>query len=142
VLLLLLLCISGDRKGGLMCWDLDSGSSSWGVAAAHQGHITALAWSTTAAAAAGGASAPDAGRDDSCCLVSGGQDGVVRVWDGCTGSCVSKQAVHVDKKGKGAVGNIVTGGHFASWAWREQHGHVLCVQLWVRVLLPEQGKSA
>jgi WD40 repeat protein len=100
---------AGDRKGNLMCWDLDSGSSSWGAAAAHAGHITALAWSSAAALGCA-ASAEDAGQGSSCCLVTGGQDGVVRVWDGRTGRCVAEQAVHVDKKGKGAVGNIVTGG--------------------------------
>jgi WD40 repeat protein len=90
-----------------MCWDLDSGSSSWGVAAAHQGHITALAWS----AAAAGATAQDSGCDSSgsSCVISGAQDGVVRVWDGRSGSCVAEQAVHVHKKGKGAIGSIVTG---------------------------------
>jgi hypothetical protein len=114
---------AGDRKGSLMCWDLDCGSSSWGAAAAHQGHITALAWST-AAAAASGASAQAAGDNSSCCLISGGQDGVVRVWAGRTGRCVAEQAVHVDKKGKGAVGNILTGG--CGWLsvaehWRRRH---------------------
>lgn len=104
-------CIAtGDRKGGLMCWDLEAGSSSWGVAAAHQGHITALAWSTAAAAAAANTPEQQLGcSSSSCCVISGGQDGVVRVWDGRTGSCSAEQTVHADKKGKGAVGNIVTG---------------------------------
>ncbi|WIA20909.1 hypothetical protein OEZ85_005253 [Tetradesmus obliquus] len=100
-------CIAtGDRKGGLMCWDLDTGSSSWGVAAAHQGHITALAWSAAAA------NTPEQHlgcSSSSCFVISGGQDKVVRVWDGRTGSCSAEQTVHADKKGKGAVGNIVTG---------------------------------
>ncbi|KAF6262043.1 WD40-repeat-containing domain protein [Scenedesmus sp. NREL 46B-D3] len=94
---------TGDRKGGLMCWDLGSGSSCWGAAAAHQGHISALAWS------AARAPAQDAGNDGSCCVISGGQDGVVQVWDGRTGGCVATQAVHVGKQGRGAVSNIVTG---------------------------------
>ncbi|WIA41200.1 hypothetical protein OEZ86_004815 [Tetradesmus obliquus] len=101
--------VTGDRKGGLMCWDLEAGSSSWGVAAAHQGHITALAWSTAAAAAANTPEQHLARNSSSCCVISGGQDGVVRVWDGRTGSCSAEQAVHADKQGKGAVGNIVTG---------------------------------
>uniref|UniRef100_A0A383VWN0 Uncharacterized protein n=1 Tax=Tetradesmus obliquus TaxID=3088 RepID=A0A383VWN0_TETOB len=100
-------CIAtGDRKGGLMCWDLDTGSSSWGVAAAHQGHITALAWSAAAA------NTPEQHlgcSSSSCFVISGGQDIVVRVWDGRTGSCSAEQTVHADKKGKGAAGNIVTG---------------------------------
>jgi WD40 repeat protein len=103
-----------------MCWDLESGSSSWGVAAAHQGHITALAWSAAAAAAAAGAAAHGQGHDSSSssCVISGGQDGVVRVWDGRSGRCIAERAVHVDKKGKGAVGNITTGGRSSNNSWK------------------------
>lgn len=108
-----------------MCWDLEAGSSSWGVAAAHQGHITALAWSTAAAAA----NTPEqhlARNSSSCCVISGGQDGVVRVWDGRTGSCSAEQAVHADKQGKGAVGNIVTGATAAQHRHGKHHAQVAC----------------
>lgn len=101
-----------------MCWDLAAGSSSWGVAAAHQGHITALTWQQYNDATVlpmqhtGAASSRDNSEAGSCsgsCVLTGGQDGLVRVWDGRTGTCTAEQAVHVDKRGKGAVGSIVTG---------------------------------
>lgn len=91
-----------------MCWDLGSGISSWGVSAAHQGHVTALTWQQSASGQHDQLQ-QDPGAGSSCCAVSGGQDGCVRVWDGRSGDCVAEQAVHVDKKGRGAVGNIVTG---------------------------------
>jgi len=55
-------CLSGDRRGNLMCWNLSaatttsssssSSSPCWGVRAAHQGHVTALAWLQVGGAAA------------------------------------------------------------------------------------------
>jgi WD40 repeat protein len=90
---------AGDRKGNLMCWDVSTASSGWGVKDAHTGHITALAWQQ------------DPAGHTSCALaLSGGQDGVLKVWDGRTGSCIARQPLHVDAQGKGAIGSIVTGG--------------------------------
>lgn len=98
---------AGDRTGDLMCWDLGSGSSSWGVSAAHQGHVTALTWQRSALQQQ--QQHVGAVASSSSCVLSGGQDGCVRVWDGRSGDCVAANAVHVDKKGKGAVGNINAG---------------------------------
>jgi WD40 repeat protein len=82
-----------------MCWDVSTASSRWGAKDAHAGHITALAWQQ------------DPAGHTSCVLaLSGGQDGVLKVWDGRMGSCVARQPLHVDAQGKGAIGSIVTGG--------------------------------
>eukprot|EP00878_Enallax_costatus_P028467 GHUV01030751.1.p2 GENE.GHUV01030751.1~~GHUV01030751.1.p2 ORF type:complete len:127 (-),score=39.95 GHUV01030751.1:218-598(-) len=107
-------CSTGDRKGNIMCWDLGSGSSSWGVSAAHEGHITALTWQHSASRQQLQQQQDTAGSN---CVISGGQDGCVRVWDGRSGDFVAEQAVHVDKRGKGAVGNIIAGKAEGAAVW-------------------------
>lgn len=64
----------------------------------HSGHVTSLAWWE-----AGDGSALSG------CFVSGGQDGVVRVWDPRDCSNVAKLSLHVNMKGRGAVGDILAG---------------------------------
>lgn len=100
---------AGDRRGSLICWDVASSSQTWSVTAAHEGHITGLTWQYSAAHSQPTSANTAADLTSSNCVLSGGQDGCVRVWDGRSGSCVAEQAVHVDKKGKGAVGNIIAG---------------------------------
>jgi hypothetical protein len=90
---------AGDRKGGLACFDVPSGKRMWGSASAHAGHVTALAW--------GG------GVSDSCSggilALSGGQDGVLRAWDGRAARPVTERALHVGSAGRGALTGIAAG---------------------------------
>eukprot|EP00879_Flechtneria_rotunda_P022564 GHRR01023824.1.p1 GENE.GHRR01023824.1~~GHRR01023824.1.p1 ORF type:complete len:422 (+),score=146.15 GHRR01023824.1:660-1925(+) len=106
--------LTGDRKGNLMSWDLETCSNSWGAVAAHQGHITALAWmhpqqqQLHEALAAPG----DSSGSNGSMAVSGGQDGCVRLWDTRASGCAAQQRLHANQQGKGAVGNICIGGHY------------------------------
>ena len=63
---------SADRDGAVVCWDVASGDAT--NLGAHQGHATALA----AAGADGGSGG---GQLSGGTLLSGGQDGIVRLWD-------------------------------------------------------------
>ena len=105
---------SGDRDGRMFLWDARSGKKdAVGKRKACEGHVTALAWTRRV-----GYEAVMRGGD---VLVSGGQDGVVKVWDfriAGKGACVATIEAHVRKNGSGAVGDvcqtrggrIVTGG--------------------------------
>lgn len=100
---------AGDRKGSLMCWDVNTASSGWGVKGGHAGHTTALAWQPQEQPHQQEQEQPMS-QSSSALALSGGQDGCLKVWDGRSGSCVARQPLHVDAQGKGAVGSIVTGG--------------------------------
>lgn len=97
---------SGDRGGDVLCWDPAAARASATLAGAHDGHVTALAW-----AAGSGSSGGDGGG----LLLSGGQDGCLRVWDlrsgrGSRPHQPAGQAVaHAGECGaaRGAVGGIV-----------------------------------
>ena len=105
---------SGDRDGRMFLWDARSGKKdAVGKRKACEGHVTALAWTRRV-----GYEAVMRGGD---VLVSGGQDGVVKVWDfriAGKGACVASIEAHARKNGSGAVGDvcqtrggrIVTGG--------------------------------
>lgn len=94
-----------------MFWDVNTATAGWGCKEAHEGHITALAWQH-----AGQQGAADSSSGSSALALSGGQDGMLRVWDGRAGSSVAQQVLHADARGKGAVGSIVTGVHHAGKA--------------------------
>eukprot|EP00879_Flechtneria_rotunda_P031572 GHRR01034504.1.p1 GENE.GHRR01034504.1~~GHRR01034504.1.p1 ORF type:complete len:318 (+),score=95.24 GHRR01034504.1:1664-2617(+) len=108
--------LTGDRKGNLMSWDLETCSNSWGAVAAHQGHITALAWmhpqqqQLHEALAAPG----DSSGSNGSMAVSGGQDGCVRLWDTRASGCAAQQRLHANQQGKGAVGNICIGAGYSA----------------------------
>lgn len=68
VLLARFLCASGDTQGEVSVSTLLSHHIRWRVPRAHQGAITALSWSP-----------------DGLMLASGGQDGLVLVWNADTG---------------------------------------------------------
>ncbi|GLC37310.1 hypothetical protein PLESTB_001137600 [Pleodorina starrii] len=94
--------VSGDRSGHVLLWDISAGGVSWRMKNVHQGHVTALAWFDENAG-----SSPGEGEG---CFVTGGQDGVVRVWDPRAKSNVAKVQLHVNEQGHGAVGDIIAGG--------------------------------
>eukprot|EP00198_Chlamydomonas_reinhardtii_P013322 XP_001702659.1 predicted protein [Chlamydomonas reinhardtii] len=127
--------VSGDRSGNVLLWDTSSSGVSWRMKNVHQGHVTSLAWFDTggpgrgassggggggggfgadgrgSGGAAGGArSAGDADANLAGCFVTGGQDGVVRVWDPRSKTNVAKVQLHVNEQGHGAVGDIIAGG--------------------------------
>lgn len=114
---------SGDRDGRMLLWDAQFGQSGKKDAVGKRkvcegGHVTALAWTRRV-----GYEAVMRGGD---VLVSGGQDGVVKVWDfriAGQGACVAAVEAHRRSSknggaGAGAVGDvcqtrggrIVTGG--------------------------------
>lgn len=74
--------LPGDRSGHILLWDTGSGGVSWRIKNVHVGHVTALAWFDPAGSRGSGADADGGGGGPHAgCFVSGGQDGVVRVWD-------------------------------------------------------------
>ncbi|KAG2448714.1 hypothetical protein HYH02_006070 [Chlamydomonas schloesseri] len=114
--------VSGDRSGHVLLWDTSASGVSWRMKNVHQGHVTSLAWFDTGGAAgrsggggggsSGGAGAGGAAGDTNLagCFVTGGQDGVVRVWDPRSKTNVAKVQLHVNEQGHGAVGDIIAGG--------------------------------
>lgn len=122
--------LSGDRKGGLIIWDLTSGAALRTLKTAHRGSVTQLLSLT------GGASTGDGEGEGggSCMFLSAGVDGMVRLWDsrdsdskavmeipahatmitqggrtGMSGAAISCLAA-LGAKGSGGVCNVVTGG--------------------------------
>ncbi|DBA75204.1 TPA: hypothetical protein ACH3X1_010504 [Trebouxia sp. C0004] len=94
--------ISGDRGGTVIMWGLTTGSTTSELKDAHAGHVTALAWQHDT---------------NGCCMdtfFSGGQDGHLKMWDPRSNKCVHDVAAHVNARGKGAVGNIVSAGAASS----------------------------
>jgi WD40 repeat protein len=84
---------AGDRSGHVVLWDTEGATASATLQAAHTGHITALAWLHSASSAS--------------LLVTGGQDGMLRVWDPrAPQGSVHSVAAHVTPKGQGAVSDI------------------------------------
>jgi WD40 repeat protein len=119
--------ISGDRKGGLVMWDLTTGKAMRHINAGHRGSISQLH-------AMGNGSRDDGSESGSHMFLSAGVDGMVRLWDarcegqkpaleipahatiitegGRTGisgaaiSCIAQLA----PRGSGSLSGIVTGG--------------------------------
>lgn len=82
-------------------WDLQGSSMSRNDKGAHQGHVTAVSW--------GCSFHPGAAEDPEMSEVylTGGQDGVVRVWDARSrAGCQGELDLHTNEKGRGAVGFI------------------------------------
>jgi WD40 repeat protein len=121
-----LLAATGDRDGVACVWRLHEGAAV-ATLRGHKGHLTACAWlpadvaredvggsggfdedrggggsgsavvgATSAAASAGGADL----------VVTGAQDGHVRVWDLRSSACVANVAAHASDKGSGAICDI------------------------------------
>lgn len=78
--------ISGDRKGGLVMWDLTIGTALRQVTAGHRGSVTQLH-------AMGSALREDGAESGSHMFLSAGVDGMVRLWDGRDNS--QKAAVEI-----------------------------------------------
>jgi F-box/WD-40 domain protein 7 len=93
---------SGDRDGSLQHWDLAAGAAVGTLVHAHKGHCTALQWWTQHACQ--GLQGGSAGGQP--LLLSGGQDGCLRVWDLRTRHKVAHCAAHAEAGGTGAVGSI------------------------------------
>lgn len=96
---------SGDRDGALLRWDLAAGAAVGGPLQAHTEHCTALAWWHVGSS--GGSADEISSRGN--LLLSGGQDGCVRLWDFRAGRQVAQQAAHAGPAGKGAVGSMSAG---------------------------------
>lgn len=84
----------GDRGGCTKLWDLTHEKVSWTADKAHQGHVTSLAWLENP-------------QYQSNILLTGGQDGILQLWDVRSGSEVAAHIVHAcEMKGIGAVSSI------------------------------------
>jgi len=81
------LIATGDRGGSTFIWDLAGECLSWRLKKIHKGHITAIRWWNEAQ------QRPDSSKD--CChFLTGGQDGVLRLWDIRDHSNVFKEKIH------------------------------------------------
>lgn len=87
---------SADRDGSVVAWDVQTGDATH--LGAHGGHCTALAAAGGDGGSVGAASPSGAGPG----LLSGGQDGVVRLWDVRQARSACETQVHT-----GAVNDIV-----------------------------------
>ncbi len=93
---------SGDRDGSLARWDVAAGKAVGGLLQAHVGHCTALAWWESSSSG----SEVDSSSCASHLLLSGGQDGAIKLWDARTGQQQAAMAAHTGPAGRGAVGSI------------------------------------
>jgi WD40 repeat protein len=99
--------VTGDRDGVGRVWRLHDGVEE-GALKGHKGHMTAVAWLRGDAGRDGGeegapSSAGSTGGGD--LVVTGAQDGHVRVWDVRSHECVANVGAHATT-GSGAVGDI------------------------------------
>lgn len=101
--------VTGDRDGVANVWRLHDGVCV-GSLRGHKGHLTACAWLADPVAVdadgTGAGAASGTGSDAGNLIVTGAQDGHVRVWDVRTRSCVANIAAHASPSGSGAVGDI------------------------------------
>ena len=91
--------------GGNARWD----ARCAGVLTGHRGHVTALAWVLQPTHYATAATGGGGGGGDSWALVSGAQDGCVRVWTAAGAGafvCSHTLPLHTSPRGSGAVGDI------------------------------------
>jgi WD40 repeat protein len=106
---------SGDRDGVAAVWRMHDGELE-GMLRGHRGHLTSCAW--LPADAARGSGAGGEGDDDgggasaggsvggSDLVITGAQDGHVRIWDVRSKACVANIPAHASSGGSGAVGDI------------------------------------
>lgn len=133
---------SGDRDGCLARWDVAAGKAVGGLVQAHAGHCTALAWWGGSGSSEGGSGSSregGSGSTEAPLLLSGGQDGAVKLWDA---RCRQQAAVaaHASPKGCGAVGSIVCMGGLVLTAGADgtMRGLTSSLQLaWEPVKLPD-----
>jgi F-box/WD-40 domain protein 7 len=103
-----LLAASGDRDGVACVWRLHEGAVA-ATLRGHKGHLTACAWLPADegdGGGAGGAVSAGASAGGADLVVTGAQDGHVRVWDLRSSTCVANVAAHASDQGSGAVGDI------------------------------------
>ncbi|GBG65012.1 hypothetical protein CBR_g48759 [Chara braunii] len=102
---------SGSRDGSLVIWDGAKGSAIWNITGAHKGHLTSLLWVEEKPKAAVGPGETDTSQEEDgdgsgrlpCVFISGGQDGMLRVWDIREKLCVNEVPIHRTPTGTGAI---------------------------------------
>lgn len=83
---------SGCRGGKVSVSDFVALKEVWKKKDAHGGHVTSLEWL------------------DPNVLVTGGQDGYIRLWDGRSPSSIQNLPSHRERRGSGAIGFLGTSG--------------------------------
>ena len=105
---------SGDRDGCIARWSIGAGKALGKLVQAHDGHCTALTWlrdGSSSSSGGGSGSEASSTSPDAHLLLSGGQDGAVKLWDARTGQQRAAMAAHAGPSGRGAVGSITCMGH-------------------------------
>ena len=80
--------VSGDRDGVAVLWDLSAGAQARKLSG-HRGHVTSLRWCDPDVLRLGGG-----GGDRGGLVLTGGQDGTVRVWDLRQAKCAHNLPCH------------------------------------------------
>ncbi|KAL2652317.1 hypothetical protein R1flu_020445 [Riccia fluitans] len=104
--------MSGSRDGEVFLWDASSGTAVLCCKNAHQGHVTAVECLRDIDSDMNNDADADQQQDQmfSGCMgelfLTGGQDGIIQVWDIRNKAPVHTFAIASSEKGRGAVSNI------------------------------------
>lgn len=111
--------VSGCRGGKISITDTTTLKQLWGREAAHGGHVTALEWL------------------DETTVMSGGQDGCIRLWDSRCSAKIGSIPSHAHTTGTGAVCFLGVVGNRVVSAGADKQVNIHCLQSGFRVLFSQ-----